>query len=144
MTQELYYIRNKDAGYSGNALIWWGKNCAGYTAYINGAGRYTKVEADDICRSNPHKNVPYKCSDIDARLHYVFDHQDLHRMETGDLNGWGWPYAERKHDKLVKALKAMLQMYDHMTCDGLKALSKNEMNEIEHSAKRALAEAEAV
>lgn len=100
MTNELYYIRNKNAGYLGNAWIWWGRNSQGYTAYLNGAGRYTKQEADEICQNNPEKNIAYKCSEIDERLHLVFDSQDAKRIGDSDKSsGWNFPYAERKNDE---------------------------------------------
>ncbi len=90
---EMYYIRNKDAGYLGNSFIWWGKDSQGYTAYINGAGRYTKEESEKICKGNPEKNIMYKCSDIDARLHLVFDSQDLRNLGTNEPCGWRFGYA---------------------------------------------------
>lgn len=61
---ELYYIRTQ--GYSGNSFIWWGKNGAGYTPDLNHAGRYTKEEAEAICKRRPEQDIAYKCEEIEA------------------------------------------------------------------------------
>ena len=47
--EEKYYIRNE--GYLGNALMWWREGNKGYTCDIREAGKYTKEQAENICKS---------------------------------------------------------------------------------------------
>lgn len=47
MKKEFYYIQN---GYVGNAVAWWGINSCGYTTDIEKAGKYSKSDAQSICR----------------------------------------------------------------------------------------------
>ncbi len=39
--EELFYIQDKRT-YHGNAIVWWGHDCNGYTSNIKKAGKYTK------------------------------------------------------------------------------------------------------
>ena len=57
-----YYLQN---GCVGNAMLWWRKNCAGYTTDLNDAHVFTKEEA---VRQNRERgeDVPWLKSDIDA------------------------------------------------------------------------------
>lgn len=57
----MYYIRNK--GYIGNALIWWQKGRTGYTCDINNAHKFTKEEAEEICKRP--EDSAYECDYID-------------------------------------------------------------------------------
>lgn len=57
----MYYIRNE--GFVGNALIWWGKNNNGYTSDIREAGKYTKEQAENICKRP--EDSAYECEYID-------------------------------------------------------------------------------
>lgn len=59
-----YYIRN--AGYIGNALIWWGENRKGYTSDIRKAGKYTYDEAKSICERP--EDTAYEVEYIDHLL----------------------------------------------------------------------------
>jgi len=52
MTEELYYIQNR--GYQGNCLIFWRPEGKGYTSRIDDAGKYTREEAERICKGRPH------------------------------------------------------------------------------------------
>lgn len=83
-----YYVRNKNAGYLGNSFIWYGKRGAGYTAYINGAERFSKAEAEKMEKEDPEKWQAFPCKDIDARLHLVFDSQDVKNLGTDNPCGW--------------------------------------------------------
>ncbi len=56
-----YYIRNE--GYLGNALIWWGRDRNGYTCDINNAHKFTKEEAEKICKRP--QDSAYSCKYID-------------------------------------------------------------------------------
>ncbi|MEW3851995.1 hypothetical protein QOZ73_32670, partial [Pseudomonas aeruginosa] len=76
LAETKYYIRNRDVSYQGNSPIWYGKNGQGYTAYILGAHRFTEFEAKKMVTENPGKWQMYKCDDVDARLHLVYDAQD--------------------------------------------------------------------
>jgi len=94
MTEQKYYVQNKDRGYLGNAPVWWSHNDCGYTAYINGARRFYEQDAMALVEKDPHKWAMYKCDDIDARLHLVFDGQDRADLGTDAPCGWGFGYAK--------------------------------------------------
>lgn len=59
---EMYYVRNK--GYLGNALLWWKKDCKGYTCDIRDAEKFTKDEAEKICKRP--QDTAYRCEYIDG------------------------------------------------------------------------------
>lgn len=88
-----YYLQNKHAGYLGNAPTWWAKDGKGYTAYILGAHRFSKEEAEKYVNHSPEKFAMFKCADVDARLHLVFDEQDFSRLGTDEPCGWSSGYA---------------------------------------------------
>ena len=47
----MFLIRShKHARMSKEAMVWWGPGSCGYTILVDAAGRYTKKEADRICR----------------------------------------------------------------------------------------------
>lgn len=94
MSNEKYYIRNKHAGYLGNSWFWYGKNGHGYTAYILGAHRFEKAEAEKMVKEDPEKWEMYKCDDVDERLHLIFDSQDAKSLGTDKPCGWASGYAE--------------------------------------------------
>lgn len=92
-TEPRFYLQNKDAGYLGNAPIWWAKGGKGYTAYIKGAERFTMEKAKDLVNSNPSKFAMYSCAEIESRLHFVFDMQDFKCIGTNEPCGWDFGYA---------------------------------------------------
>lgn len=57
----MYYIRNE--GYVGNALVWWGEGGRGYTTDIRKAGKFTKEQAQNICKRP--EDSAYRCEYID-------------------------------------------------------------------------------
>jgi len=61
----MYYIQNKNAGFMGNAPVWWAKGSNGYTSDLNNAEKFTREEAKKICEGNPNKNVAYTVEYID-------------------------------------------------------------------------------
>lgn len=61
----MYYIQNTEAGFLGNAIIFWGLNSRGYTANLNKAHKFTEEEAKKICLNNPEKNVAWPVDYID-------------------------------------------------------------------------------
>jgi hypothetical protein len=63
-----FYIQNKDAGYLGNAIIFWALNNNGYTADLNKAQKFTREQAEIICLGNPKKNIAWRCDYIDNNL----------------------------------------------------------------------------
>lgn len=69
---ELYYIRTY--GYVGNSFVWWGEKEAGYTADLKKAGKYTRDEAETICKRRPEQDIAYLCEEIDnsngVQLHF--------------------------------------------------------------------------
>ncbi len=60
-----YYIQNKDAGFLGNAIIFWAKDSHGYTANLNHAEQFSEADAKDICLNNPDKNKAWPVDYID-------------------------------------------------------------------------------
>lgn len=97
-TMEEYYVQNKDAIFLGNSPLWYGKGGRGYTAYIQGAERFSKEDAEQMVKHDPDKWEMFKCSDVDKRLHLVFDIQDKKNLGTDNPCGWSSGYAkfERK------------------------------------------------
>jgi hypothetical protein len=47
--EQLYYIQSTKKGFVGNNVVWWGKNCCGYTCHLDNAGKYTYNQAIEIC-----------------------------------------------------------------------------------------------
>jgi hypothetical protein len=85
-----YYIQNKDAGYLGNSIVFWGKNRRGYTANLDKAGQYSLEEAKEICQGNPDKNKAWSVNYIDENEgnSRVTDSQHLEQkniVNFGDL-----------------------------------------------------------
>jgi len=76
-----YYIQNTDAGYLGNAIIFWALNSNGYTADLNKAEKFTEAEAKDICQGNPIKNKAWPVEYIDNNkgIQRIVDSQYLDR-----------------------------------------------------------------
>jgi len=62
---EEYYIQS---GYVGNAILWWRKDCNGYTANFNEAGRYSKEKALSIINNRPEEDYAWLCSHVDNNL----------------------------------------------------------------------------
>ena len=60
----MYYIQN--AGYLGNAMIWWCAKSKGYTEDIRKAGKYTKEQAMSICKRP--EDTAWYCEYIDKLL----------------------------------------------------------------------------
>ena len=61
-----YYIQNTDAGYLGNAIIFWAQGRNGYTADLNKSHKFTEEEAKQICNGNPKKNKAWAVEYIDG------------------------------------------------------------------------------
>lgn len=60
-----YYIQNRNAGFLGNAIMFWRKGCNGYTANLDDAEIFTEEEAKKICKGNPTKNRAWSKEYID-------------------------------------------------------------------------------
>lgn len=60
-----YYIQNRDAGFLGNAIMFWKKGCCGYTADLDNAELFSEKEAEQICKANPKKNIAWQVEYID-------------------------------------------------------------------------------
>lgn len=50
MSDQQYYIST--GGYSGNSLIFWGKDSRGYTSNLDNAGLYSEEDAKRICSNS--------------------------------------------------------------------------------------------
>lgn len=68
-----YYIQNRDAGYLGNAIVFWAKNRRGYTPDLNKSHKFTEEEAKQICNGNPEKNKAWP-------VDYVDNNQGIQRV----------------------------------------------------------------
>lgn len=90
--QEEYYVHRKGS-FVGNAPMFWAKGGNGYTSYIQGAERFSENDANQLHKEDPSKWKLYKCSEVDARLHLVYDVQDDKRLGTDSPCGWPWGYA---------------------------------------------------
>ncbi len=77
----LYYVRNKDANFLGNAPVWWCKNGHGYSAYLENAERFIQADAEKLVRQQPDKFEMWPCHLIDAETHTVFDWQAINRVK---------------------------------------------------------------
>lgn len=60
-----YYIQNKDAGFLGNAIMFWRKDCKGYTPNLDDAQIFSEEEAKKICKENSGKNKAWSKEYID-------------------------------------------------------------------------------
>jgi len=72
--QEFYFIHN--GSYVGNAMMWWGKDGAGYTSNIEEAGYYTKEHALRI-HNNRKTDIPYLASSIKSVKTSIVDSQKV-------------------------------------------------------------------
>lgn len=74
-----YYIQNKNAGYLGNAILFWAKGRNGYTADLDNSEIFTEEEAKSICNGNPDKNKAWPVEYIDANkgIQRIVDSQYL-------------------------------------------------------------------
>lgn len=79
---ELYYIQAQ--GYVGNSIIWWGENSGGYTTNLKKAGRYTKEEAQAICRSRG-ADTAWPCDYIDS---IAVPHVDSQHVNYKNAKRW--------------------------------------------------------
>lgn len=61
-----YYIQNKNAGYLGNAILFWQKGRCGYTPNLDNSEIFTEEEAQEICNGNPDKNKAWPVDYIDG------------------------------------------------------------------------------
>ena len=82
-----YYIQNKNAGYLGNAIIFWAKGRNGYTADLNNAEKFTKEQAENICKGNPEKNKAWSVDYIDNNkgIQQIVDSQYL---DSSNIKQW--------------------------------------------------------
>ncbi|MEC5157087.1 hypothetical protein [Chryseobacterium sp. MP_3.2] len=60
-----FYIQNRDAGFMGNAIVFWRKECKGYTVNLDNSEIFSEEEAAKICRGNPSKNKAWPVEYID-------------------------------------------------------------------------------
>ncbi|MGR3809566.1 hypothetical protein [Jiulongibacter sp. NS-SX5] len=83
--EEEYFIRTE--GYSGNSLIWWRPNSQGYTSDLKKAGKYSKEEAESICRGRG-TELAYKSSKVLGLPNGLFTtvHADYLRKDDADID----------------------------------------------------------
>lgn len=94
--EDLYYIRTQ--GYSGNSLLWWRPNSQGYTSCLWRAGKYTREEAEKICRGSSGTELAYLCDKVeyDDEALFLTVHADYLGKDEADID-----YRERsvRHGK---------------------------------------------
>lgn len=61
----LFYIQNRDAGFMGNAIVFWRKGRCGYTADLDNSELFSEAEAKKICLGSPKKNLAWPQEYID-------------------------------------------------------------------------------
>jgi len=83
-----YYIQNTNAGYLGNAPIFWAQDSRGYTCDLRKSHKFTESEAIKICMGNPEKNKAWPCEYIDGleSNQLVCDSQYLDSSQIMSLN----------------------------------------------------------
>lgn len=83
-----YYIQNKNAGFLGNAIMFWKKGCNGYTANLDNAEIFSEVEAEKICKANPEKNKAWSKEYIDNNegIQRIIDSQYLDYEKIKEFN----------------------------------------------------------
>lgn len=83
-----YYIQNKNAGYLGNAILFWAKDNCGYTADLNNSRIFTEEEAKQLCNDNPYKNKAWAVEYIDNNrgIQRIVDSQYLDSKNIVDFN----------------------------------------------------------
>lgn len=78
-----YYIQNKDAGFLGNAIMFWRKGSYGYTADLNESEIFSEEDAAKICKANPDKNKAWEVEYINNNrgIQKIVDSQYLDYSE---------------------------------------------------------------
>ncbi|WP_353191373.1 hypothetical protein [Pandoraea pnomenusa] len=71
---DLYYVQDTRS-FVGNCPMWWGKDFRGYVTRMDEAGKYTRDEAERICKRDTDKMWP--CSMIDPLRRPTIDFQHL-------------------------------------------------------------------
>jgi len=74
-TNELYYLQDSRK-YSGNDLLWWGKNGAGYVTDLRKAQTFTKIDA---LRQNATRetDIPWPKEYAEQHIKHAVDSQDV-------------------------------------------------------------------
>ncbi|HAT7708281.1 TPA: hypothetical protein JAX41_004735 [Enterobacter roggenkampii] len=72
---ELYYLQDS-RNFSGNDLLWWGRNGAGYVTDLRKAQTFTRLEAlqQNTARET---DIPWPKDYADAHIKYAVDSQDV-------------------------------------------------------------------
>lgn len=88
ISEPLYYIQNKQAGYLGNSIFFWSVGSNGYTAKLENAHKFTYEEAKSICNGQPDKNKAWPVDYINNNkgTATVTDSQYLDNENIVDFN----------------------------------------------------------
>lgn len=81
--EELFYIQNRSAGWSGNSPVWWKEGGCGYTPYLNEAQKFDKTEAERIIKScnGTHDFLAWSVPLMERVAKRVVDQQDIASLE---------------------------------------------------------------
>lgn len=63
----------------GGYALWWGPDRSGYYAELEGAGRYTRAEAESICGGSD-RSAPMPLAEAQAKAVSVVDFNKLRRV----------------------------------------------------------------
>lgn len=81
LAQRLFYLRNKERGYLGNAPLWWVKDGQGYSDNLSRAQQFTDAESAKMVADNPDKWERWPCALIDRYAYRTFDSQDFGKIK---------------------------------------------------------------
>ena len=69
-------------GFHHDATVFWGPNQCGYTSYVEQAGRYTKEEADAICKRATHELWALPATRVVSESRRVLDASDMRDLKA--------------------------------------------------------------
>ncbi len=70
------YFIQRTGHYWGNSVVWWRPKRAGYTCYLNDAGRYSEEDAQRIIRHSPEEKM-WPCHVIESLAKLTVDAEDM-------------------------------------------------------------------
>ena len=110
--EQLYYLQ---AGYVGNAILWWGQNHCGYTTDLAKAGKYTKAQCKQVTRLAGRTERAWPVEYVDKHLQAKIVVVDSQYLDVKKSRRWPHEAAERR--KLNRpAPKGDPDKYDVFDC----------------------------
>jgi len=75
MGEKMFYIQAH--GYVGNSMLWWRINYSGYTTDLDKAGKYTEIDAEQICSNGNRNDIAWPVEYIDNNASRHIDIQTI-------------------------------------------------------------------